>query len=204
MALGDPYATQADLKAYLDDTENTDNSKYDDALAAASRWIDHHCARQFNKAATASARVFYPKPYLPCEVEVDDFHTTADLEVKLSLTDDGTYGTTIASSGYQLLPLNGVVEGESGWPFYRIRFQNVYIPRSVRPPVQVTAQWGWNAVPGPVKNACLMLAAEYFKLATEAPFGVAGFGAFGAVRVRDNPRAESLLAPYRKYPVLVA
>jgi hypothetical protein len=33
---------------------------------------------------------------------------------------------------------------------------------------------------------------------------VAGFGAFGAVRVRDNPRAESMLEPYRRYPVLVA
>lgn len=204
MALGDPYASQAELKSYMGDTESTDNSKYDDALSAASRWIDHFCGRQFNRATAASARVYYADPFRPCEVEVDDFHTTNDLVVKISLTDDGNYDTTITSAGYQLLPLNGIVEGEGGWPYYRIQFQNVYIPYSVRPAVQVTAQWGWAVVPGPVKAACLMLAAETFKLAREAPFGVAGFGAFGAVRVRDNPRAESLLAPYRRTPVLIA
>jgi hypothetical protein len=37
----------------------------------------------------------------------------------------------------------------------------------------------------------------------DAPFGVAGFGEFGAVRVRNNPRAMALLQPYRRLPVLV-
>lgn len=203
MALGDPYATRTELKSYMGDSTSGDDAKYDDALSAASRGIDHHCRRQFNKATTASARVYYPES---CSlVMVDDFHTVTDLAIAYSTTDNGTYGSTVTSANYLLLPLNGINDGESGWPYSRIQFQSLSIPtRTVRPSVQVTAQWGWTAVPGPVKLACLLLASEAFKLAREAPFGVAGFGAFGVVRVRDNPRAESMLAPYRHMPLLVA
>jgi hypothetical protein len=203
MALGDPYATQSELKGYMGDSESTDNAKYDDALSAASRGIDHYCQRQFNKTTSATARVYYPAN---CRyVEVDDFHTITDLVVKYDTGDAGTYATTVTSANYQLLPLNGIVQGESGWPYNAFKFQALDVPvATVRPSVQITAQWGWNAVPGPVKQACLLLAAEAFKLAREAPFGVAGFGAFGAVRVRDNPRAMSMLNPYRRSAVLVA
>jgi hypothetical protein len=48
-----------------------------------------------------------------------------------------------------------------------------------------------------------MLAEETFKL-KDAPFGVAGFGDFGVVRVRENPAVARLLAPYKRYPMLVA
>jgi hypothetical protein len=202
MALGDPYATRTELKSYVGIADTTDDAKVDDALAAASRGIDHHCRRQFNKTTTAVARVFHP--FSAWLATVDDFHTTTDLAIKTDSGDDGTYETTLTSTEYTLEPANGIIDGESGWPYYRILATTMTFPcASVRPSVQVTAQWGWNAVPGPVKQACLLLASEALKLAREAPFGVAGFGAFGAVRVRDNPRAESMLAPYRINPVLV-
>jgi hypothetical protein len=188
------------------DTETTDDSKHDDALAAASRWIDHFCRRQFNTTSTASARLFYPDGY--SYTEVDDFATTVDLAIATDQGADGTYETTWAAADYQLEPLNGINDGESGWPYSKIRAVGSYrfpcVTSVDRAPLQVTAKWGWTAVPGPVKHACLLLASEALKLAREAPFGVAGFGAFGAVRVRDNPRAESMLEPYRRYPVLVA
>jgi hypothetical protein len=72
----------------------------------------------------------------------------------------------------------------------------------VRRAVQITALWGWSAVPDPVKQATLIIAAEQWKL-KDAPFGVAGFGEFGPIRVRDNPMAASLLARYR-HPVTAA
>ena len=37
--------------------------------------------------------------------------------------------------------------------------------------ILVTAKWGWAAVPTAVKEACLLLSEEYFKL-RDAPFGV--------------------------------
>jgi hypothetical protein len=54
-----------------------------------------------------------------------------------------------------------------------------------------------------VKQAALIAATDLFKL-KDAPYGVAGFGEFGAVRIQDNLRVASLLAPYRRSPVLIA
>lgn len=201
MAIGENYATLAELKSYLKITDSAEDAELDQALSSASRGIDKYCDRSFGKDTSATARVYYSdSAYL---VRVDDFHTTAGLVVKTDAGDDGTYETTWASTDYQLEPLNGMVDGETGWPFSRIRaVVGNFPPCPRRPAVQVTAQWGWTAVPAPVKQACLIVAAETFKLAT-APFGVAGFGDFGAVRVRDNPMAVRKLDPYRRAMVRV-
>ena len=177
--------------------------RLDDALAAASREIETWCDRQFNKATTATARVF--PPLAAYTALVDDFHTTTGLIIATDTGDDGTFDTTWTAADYELEPMNGVVSGQAGWPYWRIRAVGAHtFPTCTRrrAPVQVTAQWGWAAVPGPVKEACLVTAAELFKLA-DAPFGVAGFGEFGAVRVRMNSRAQALLAPYRRTPAVV-
>jgi hypothetical protein len=46
-----------------------------------------------------------------------------------------------------------------------------------------------------VHEACLIVASETVKL-RDAPFGVAGYGDYGAIRVRNNPMAMGMLAPY--------
>lgn len=195
------YATVAELKTRLDIGDTDDDTRLDEALQAASREIDLYCGRVFTKATTASARVFRPEH---CGlVYVDDFHTTTGLVVATDAGEDGTYETTITSGSYELWPLNGVVDGQTGWPYRKIRTVNTYLPVTGRASVQVTAQWGWDQVPGPVKEACLVIAAELFKLG-DAPFGVAGFGEFGAVRLRLNSRAQTLLNPYRLTAFLVA
>jgi hypothetical protein len=63
--------------------------------------------------------------------------------------------------------------------------------------VEVTGVFGWPAVPAPVVQATMLVASELFRL-RDAPFGVAGFGEFGAVRVRENPKVAALLDPYCK------
>lgn len=218
MALGDPYADLTAFKAYLQIGDNVDNTELDDALNAASRGIELFCDRQFNDAGTASARVFYPDAV--DLLRVDDFYTTTGLVVATDDDDDGTFEATWDASDYQLEPLNGIVEGQPGWPYDRVRaVGSLYFPgvcgragvigrsrphtRVGRARVQVTARWGWAAVPDPVRQACLILAAELFKLRS-APFGVAGFGEYGVVRVRENPKVCALLKPYERYPVMVA
>lgn len=203
MALGASYATSTELKTRLDITVTTWDTQLGEALSAVSRAIEKFCDRQFNDAGGVSVRVFYADTAYVCRVE--DFHTTVGLIVKTDQGDDGTYETTWSSSDYQLEPLNGLVDGESGWPYNKIRAVEGYtFPRcSKRAPVQITAHWGWTAVPATVKEACLMLAEEQFKL-KEAPFGVAGYGAYGPIRVRTNPKVAEMLGPYRLSPVLVA
>jgi hypothetical protein len=91
------------------------------------------------------------------------------------------------------------------WPYWQVRvrpFAAACFP-CWEDGVQVTAQWGWAAVPPAVKEACLILAEETFKL-KDAPFGIQGYGDYGPVRVRDNPKVASMLNPYRRKSVLVA
>jgi hypothetical protein len=197
MALGDSYASLAELKDRLGIEDDADDDRASDALASASREIESACSRQFNWAATASARLYYPHD--SCWATVDDFHTTTGLVIATDEGDDGTYETTWTAADYQLEPLNGVVAGEQGWPYFKIRaMRSRWFPTwGRRAPLQVTAQWGWADVPAPVKQACLILAAETLKL-KDAPFGVAGFGEFGVVRVRDNPMVAKKLAPYMR------
>jgi hypothetical protein len=100
--------------------------------------------------------------------------------------------------------MNGIVDGESGWPYNRIITRasgsKLFILGAAA--VQVTAQWGWTAVPSGVKQATELAAAEIFRL-KDAPFGVAGFGEAGLIRIRENPKLAMLLGPYRRNPVKV-
>lgn len=201
MALGDPYATLAQLKARFDIADAIDDDRLTDALDDISRGIEDHCERQFNDAGTTSARVYRPRT--SCLAVVDDFSTTTGLAVATDEDGDGVFETTWAASDYELEPLNGIVAGRPGWPYWRIRAVDRLFPCNRRASVQVTAQWGWAAVPTPVQEACLIMAAETFKLG-DAPFGVLGFGEFGAVRVRDNPIATRKLRPYELSPAKVA
>lgn len=199
MALGDPYATDVELKARLDITANTYDDEIDAALAAASAGVGQYCRRQFNQTDTASARVFYPGSCT--RALVDDFHTITDLAIATGI--GGVYPTAWTAADYQLEPLNGTVAGETGWPYDTIVAVGARtFPTSRVPPLRVTAQWGWAAVPAPVKAATLILASELLKL-REAPFGVVGFGDFGVVRVQQNRKVVELLAPYRNQPILV-
>lgn len=206
MALGDTYATLAELQARVtpNKTPSADEiAAMTNALSVASRAIDAHCRRQFNKTETASARVY--APLSPVLAHVDDFHTTTDLALAIDLDGDGVYETTLAATDYRLAPLNGLRHGESGWPYWQVKTTPLGSYRLVcGVSLQVTAQWGWASVPSAIKEACLALAEETFKL-KDAPFGVSmGFADFGPVRVRENPRVMAMLQPYRRQSVLVA
>jgi len=207
LAIGDPYALLEELKDTLKIPDGVDDVQLELALAAISRDIELYCKRQFNQATTASARVFSPRRagYL----DVDDFHTDTDLVVAVDSAGDDTFSTVLDPAMYRLEPRDGIVRGVEGWPFYRLRFPSHHaqftrhpLYPSHRAEVQVTAQWGWAAVPDGVHQACLLLASELFKL-KDAPFGVAAYGDYGPVRVRQNPMACALLHPYRVDPVMV-
>lgn len=201
MALGDAYAQVADLKERMDIGDTIDDDRLAAALISASGEINQWCGRQFNDAGSASARVF--RPVSSTLVVTEDFHTTTGLTVVVDSGVTGTYDETWTSTDYLLEPANGVVAGVPGWPYNRLVGVTYTFPRTTRPVVQVTARWGWAAVPAQVEEACLLIAAESFKLA-DAPFGAGGVGEFGPVRVRITPRAQGLLIPYRRKPSLVA
>lgn len=199
------YATLAELQAYLPSGTSDLVTQLSDSLATASRSIDKATGRRFWADTAATSRLFYPNPDRWSRTLVDDFYTTTGLIVEVDASGDGVFETTYTSADYELSPLNGVVDGEDGWPYYRIRPVNwTWTCNPLRASLRVTAKWGWTAVPSAVKTACVILATEALKLAREAPFGVAGFGVDGLVRVRENPRVRDMLAPYTRSPVNLA
>lgn len=213
MAIGDSYATLAELQSRLGGvTGVSEDAAMTNALAVASHGINTICHRQFNKTTTASARTYGLTSNTTglgvlhrTLAFVDDFHTTTGLIIKTDDGDDGTFSTTWATADRQLEPLDGIVDGETGWPYWRLRAVGScnFPTRLRRAPLQVTAQWGWNAVPTNIKEACLAVAEETYKL-KDAPFGVTGIAEWGVVRVRANPLAMAMIAPYRRDAVLVA
>ncbi len=64
--------------------------------------------------------------------------------------------------------------------------------------ITVTATWGWPAIPSKVKMAALIIGKDILKQ-RDVNSGVAGFGEFGAVRVRQNPIAVGMLERLRRY-----
>lgn len=212
ISLGDAYATKSDLKGYAEHMADTvDDNQIDEVLLQVARDIEHTCRRQFNKAspAAASARYFYPDHPSLTNLDnegIHDFYSTSDLVIATDTAGDGTYATVWASTDYQLEPLNGMVDGESGWPYYRIRaVGNNSFPTwdvTTIAPLKVTARWGWNAVPTNIKVANIYIAFENLRL-KNASFGVVAESQFGPIRVRDNPRLMRMLQPYIWEPILV-
>lgn len=196
MALGDAYVELADFKEYLkikpDKVEQDGNIQ--DAINSASSEIEKHCNRQFNKADTATARVYEPDDEYT--VAVDDFWSTDGLVVEVDTGDDGSFATVVPASDYEVYPRNGIVDGQIGWPFYELAFVNPLPPGRRKGTVRVTAKWGWAAVPEAVRQAAVIIAHETYQL-KDAPFGTAGMDQFGNIyHVRDNRIAAGKLARY--------
>lgn len=191
------YATVDELKARFGHINDTiDDYLIRKAIKAASRQIDKQCRRRFYADTTATPRTFWRDSLWHCYV--DEFYTTTGLVVATDSDDDGVFETTWAATDYLLEPLGGVVDGEPGWPYNLIgAVESRTFPIGRRPGVQVTAKWGWAVIPDDIREATLLSAAELFKL-KDAPFGVAGFGEFGAVRIRPNPVVTRLITPYRR------
>lgn len=195
MAIANGYASLAEVKAAARITDTVDDALLEIAIESASRAIDGHTHRNFFTAGSASARVFAASG--SDVVRVDDFSGTAGFVLATADNLDGVYSTTWGTADYQLEPLNGVSDGVS-WPYTRIRATgNKGFPSgSGIAGVQVTAKWGWPAVPTAVKQACIILAGRQFKR-YDSPLGVAGFGDLGAMRVsRVDPDVASLLEPF--------
>lgn len=205
------YITPAVLRTYIKDDSIISPDSVAGACTAASRLVDSYCERYFYQDATVSDRF-----YTPCslyEVETDDISTTSGLIVAADSGYDGTYAQawTIVSDFF-LEPVNPAASGVT-LPYRKITalYSNAggkyFYPRYrgyTRPYVKVTAKWGWSSVPDAIVQATKILAARYLKM-SDAPFDVAGFNEFGAVRVREySPAAETLLRPFKLCPIATA
>jgi hypothetical protein len=201
MALGDPYATLTEYKAFeeIDEADTSKDTRLTLALKSASRAVDMYCQRTFNKADNASARVFHP--VAKDIVIVDDFYETAGVEVRVG-TLAGSFGSAWSPTAYYFDPSGGVKDGVEGWPVERIMIRPGFTHGICRDDqIEVTAKWGWAEVPAEVKLATLLLASRYYKLG-DAPLGVVGLKRFNSSRASGGDQAADLLCDYVKEPYL--
>lgn len=207
IAVVNGYTDLTQLKSRIKVPDTNDDGELERAIEAVSRQIDHVCEQHFYQVV--EARTFVPRHRFELRLPAWNTLVTAS-EVATDDDGDGTFETVWGSTDFQLLTddgtpnINAAPEPE---PYTRIRAVGGH---EFPPPVggarrldlvRVTGTWGWDAVPTVVREAALILAEETFKL-KDAPFGVAGFGEFGAVRVRDNPKAMRLLARYLPLAVI--
>lgn len=189
----------ANLKAHLQ-PGGISGAQHDtiitNAVNAVNQSVVQHCGRTFDKTAVGSETARVYRPENRCLVLTDDFHDVTNLVVKTDEGDDGTYETTWTTDDFQTEPLNQLESGVTV-PFYRIvAVESRRFPWNRRPSVQVTAAWGWTAVPPAVFQATLLWAARTFHRHA-SPQGVAGFDQFGAVRLSSND--EDITGPLRPF-----
>lgn len=203
--LGKLYATPAALKSRLNIPDENDDFEIHGACFSASRWVEQYCERAFWRSQS-EARTFVPDDkYL---LDLPEFNDVVSVSaVATDASGDGTFETSWTSTDWQLLPHN--TSGPEAKPYTAVKavgsktfpIPSVQLAQDNR--VQITGIWGWPTVPYAIREATLVLAADHYKL-KDAPFGVAGFGEFGSIRVRANPRVASLLNPYRRNAMWVA
>lgn len=201
MAIVNGYATVQHLRDELGDSASkVPPSLLERAIHAASRGLDDVCDRRFWKDATPAVRTYRPawstREYPYGTVAVDDIATTTGLIVKTdpslngSFTDTWTLGTD-----FRLEPRNADRSDGQAYAWWRIvALGTKTLPaHAARDTVQVTATFGWSAIPEQITAACIIKAAQLFKR-KDAPFGVAGVSEFGIVRIsRNDPDVSALI-----------
>jgi hypothetical protein len=220
------YCSSTESQAWIADGKTftqTQLLKIDVAVEAASRMIDEYCKREpgaFIADTASTARVFTPVSF--AQVYTDDI-SSSSITVAVDTTGTGVYDQSWTSSDYQLEPVNAIAKGRPinqlravGAKFFPIfdyaspwvtigANRTFYAPGAVAPAinrvgqatVQVTAAWGWPAVPTPIKQATIIQSTMLYQ-AQDAPAGLAGTPDMGQLRYPTglHPSAVLLVQPY--------
>lgn len=206
------YCSMEELKSRLQikQTDTKDDYEMQIVLQAVTDWITQYCGRHFYRIT--ETRTFAPVEGI-WTLTIDDIVSATSVD--LDYDGDGVYETHWTEGhDYQLLrymnnynvndhgiaqprnylqvinPANVTANPAGGqwlpwiWPFTR------------RDRVSITGIWGWPDVPSGVSQASLYIAAEMFK-AKDSPFGVAGIGDLGIIKIQASPWVVELLRPYK-------
>lgn len=183
MADAERYAALADLQGMLTERPSV-SAPLLRLLGSASTAVEDHCDRVFTLDASASERTFRAR--LSDVVSVRDIASASGVTVSVGA---GSSWTALDADDWWFPDVR------DGRPLEEVFSADRFTPDR-RPTVKVSAVWGWPAVPGPVTESVLLLAARLYARRS-SPTGVAGFGDFGVVRVTNADRdVESLLEPY--------
>jgi hypothetical protein len=195
------YASLSDFKNFVrsNGADTTDDTLMVMALDAAARAIDRTCNRTFVvSSGVETARVFTPllmgnRYVLP----VDDMPLSATPTVMFDSTTNGLYDT--ASTGFRLGPTTAAARG---LPYTLLNWNSGVTPPPLHDDsVEVTAAWGWDAVPTTITYASMLQASRFLKR-RDAPFGVTGSGELGnemRLLAKVDPDVAVMVGAYRRW-----
>lgn len=193
------------LKSRFGIGDTADDFELQGAVRAASRRIESYCGRErFWRDPAVTTRTFQADNSRSCRVPVG-ISTATGLIVKIDEAGDGTFGTTLTVNTDFILRPTDALSKSPAWPHTEVWLADNYsfpVLCNGRDGVQITARFGWPAVPDDVREAALILSHRLFKR-KETSTGVVGFDALGAtVRLaRTDPDVAELLSPYVVYGV---
>jgi len=190
------YVGLEEMKDRLNVTDPDDDSSLQYAIAASAGFINEYCGQAFN-------RVTETRTFVPHDIwllNTDPLVSVSALNIDRD--GDGVFEEPwVQGTDYQLRlgprqynvntlgvarPYRQVQVLQSGrlFPFL--------LPYGRQDKVQIIGTWNWPAVPWQVAEANRILAAQIFK-EKDAPFGVAGFGDLGIVRISSSPTLVMML-----------
>lgn len=180
--------TLADFKVYVrDELAGADDASLTTALSAAHASVYEYCQRSFELASTASVRTYAPSS--GDVLRIDDCTT---------VTVVSNNGVTVAAADWQAEPIGLRGFSQAPRPVEQVRLlSSVWFTYFGKATASITATWGWAATPPEAVEAVKILAKDIAHQRNNKS-GVAGFGEFGSVRVRQNPYVASLLDPLRR------
>lgn len=195
------YATLADLRQWLGILDGADDTELSLALDASQTAVSAWCGADFNVYAQTSAKVFAAanRRLLDLGSVGLSIGSQTGLAVATDEDDDGTFETVWTAGDWQVEPLNSAWPGGSSRPGDRLRAIGDYrfpVGGTGRARVQITARWGWPAVPKPVKLATLILTTAWHQRRATMT-GRSGFDGFFNSAIGDDQSLQDLLAPYR-------
>jgi hypothetical protein len=200
------YCGMEELKSRLQIEDTDDDYEIQMALSTVTDWITSYCGRHFYQ-------ITEPRTYRPGNVfnlMIDDLVSVSSVD--LDYDGDGIYEVHWTQNvNYQVLrydykynahnmgvarPNNylQVLQGTGGSPTGGQWLPWIW-PFTMQNRVKITGTWGWPTIPPNVTQAALILASDLFK-SKDAPWGVAGIGDMGMVKVQSNPWIVELLRGY--------
>lgn len=206
MTITNGYVSLPRVKASLNMglSDASDDETIEACIEVASRQVDTMCGsgRQFWQDTSAVARTYYAHDSRL--LVTHDMSTLTGLVVATDDNDDGTFETTLTiNTDFIVLPTNAAV-AYPVQPWTAIRLIDGALSSwstlsSGRPYIQVTAKFGWSAVPGEIERATLLQAINLFKAPDMhgGEFSLAGESGFTPSTMHKHARL--LLEPFIRY-----
>lgn len=200
MALTNCYLTLDELKSHMSISgdDGQDDERLELVITACCRSIDEWCGQPFYDAGSVSARSLRARD--PYALWVPTFSTTTGLIVATDEGNNGTYNQTwTIATDYVVSPAGGVdfTGTTSGFTRLDAVGSRSFPTYGRRPRVQVTARWGFAAVPAAVQEAATLKAARVAQRA-DSPSGEMGGFNLPVVRVslKEDPDVVALLSQW--------